>query len=131
MGLIINLILGIWVGRRLWNLYDDWITRWQVEKVITKQLPDGIIVVTFPRLRSRYRSEAQEQMVDQKLRDIQSYQRTVKEYRGEADDTRPNWIVDQKLYALKADYERHRCLKNNAELENTRENIERMDITWS
>ena len=23
MGLIINLILGIWLGRRLWNLYDE------------------------------------------------------------------------------------------------------------
>lgn len=83
MGLIINLILGVWLGRRLWSLYDDWVTRWQVEKVITKQLPDGIIVVTFPRLRGRYRSEMQEQMVDQKLRDIQSYQRSVREYRGD------------------------------------------------
>ena len=87
MSFLINLIVGIWVGRRLWNLYDDWITRWQVEKVITKQLPDGIIVVTFPRLRGRYRSETQEKIIDQKLRDIQSYQRTVKEYRGELDTT--------------------------------------------
>lgn len=83
MGTLFSAIFGIWLGLRLWKWLDDKITRWQLEETDIHHYPDGIIVVTFPRLKGKYRSLRQKEMAEEKIHEIGLYKSVLRTYGGD------------------------------------------------